>query len=120
MSLVSVVCIGSTSQYNYTMYKQHLQDRVNACFISFGLPPAPTLFLMKRLRVVLSGSCALAVIEPGWFKPRDLDLYIPSGHLDAFVEFMLSLGAFQESVDGDRSIPPLSYVGSRASGEVVI
>lgn len=120
MSLVLVICIGSTSRCNYMLYKQHLQDRVNACLISFGLPPVPTLAMMKHLQAVLSGSCALAILEPGHFKPRDLDIYVPKGKLEDVVSFLLGVGMFYEIFDRKATSTSLSYMGTRSSGERVV
>jgi hypothetical protein len=115
MSIISVICIGSTSRYNYSIYKRHLQDRVHACLRAFGLPPIQTLETMKRVRAVISGSSILALIEPGLFTPKDIDIYVPQGLVDMFIQFLEGIGSFEEQED--TSTTSYAYTGGRFTGE---
>ncbi|RXW15200.1 hypothetical protein EST38_g10655 [Candolleomyces aberdarensis] len=110
MSLVSAVSIGCTSRTNYNLVQAHLWWRVQSCLRAFNLPEKSTLSTMKRIGAIISGSAALAVIEPGMFIPQDIDIYVPFGRLEDFVSFIKSLGDFRETVKDDNE-PSYQYSG---------
>ncbi|RXW16444.1 hypothetical protein EST38_g9409 [Candolleomyces aberdarensis] len=53
--------------------------------------PKETFDVMRDQNVVISGSVALNVVEPGCVVPRDLDLYVPLGGVVDFDKFLTDL-----------------------------
>lgn len=115
-SLVSAVNLGYTCRYNYGLVQGFIQGRIHAFLLAFSLPPADTLTTMKRLNAIISGSLVLALIEPGLFKPRDIDIYVPLGKMNAFISFLEGLGGFKEVVKEDE-LPPYEPNGRRVTSE---
>jgi hypothetical protein len=102
LSLITVVTLGCTSRYNHLLVQGHIRDRVYYWLMAFGLPPELTLAQMKELHGIISGSVALALIEPWIFKPQDIDMYFPAGCLEQFESFLISLGVFEEDAKPNR------------------
>ncbi|KAF6751213.1 hypothetical protein DFP72DRAFT_816992 [Ephemerocybe angulata] len=71
------------------MVKAHANNRVASLIKGFTLPLEEFLQFMKGAGVVISGSGALHVVQPGHFHPADLDLYAPFGYLEAIHRFLI-------------------------------
>ncbi|KAJ2920005.1 hypothetical protein MD484_g401, partial [Candolleomyces efflorescens] len=115
MSLVTAVCIGATSRYHQKLYKEQAMERVCNWLMEFGLPPIPTIMMMKQIRAVISGSWVLALIEPGLFQPADLDLYVPQGAMTVLEQFLSDTGGFIEVFKDKSKTKSAEYTGWRVT-----
>lgn len=69
------------------MARVTLLERVTDFIKVWDLPVDETLAMMRRRHTILSGSVALATVEPGPWFPQDLDFYCPSSQFQAIADW---------------------------------
>jgi hypothetical protein len=88
MSFVDLNSMAHTSWYHYHLVRQHILCHVAHLILLWSLPEGIYGF-MKEQQIVFSGLAILALMEPGTFHVKDLDVYIPIGTLANVDVFLL-------------------------------
>lgn len=87
-SLPDLEILGATNSILRSLVRQHILQRTTNLFRSFELDPLVMLDVLNHTRSVVSGSAALAVINPWSFTPNDIDIYVPRTHDALLIELM--------------------------------
>jgi hypothetical protein len=87
LSVSQLLMLAVTSRQNYTLAKDQIRGRVEILLSKWSFPRDIFSF-MESHNLVFSGSAILALLEPGCFRPNDLDAYVPHGTLGAVHDFL--------------------------------
>ncbi|KAG6906323.1 hypothetical protein DXG01_014480 [Tephrocybe rancida] len=85
LNLRELVSIGNSHPSLDILIKTHVQRTIGRMFSGLGLDAKHTLEVLDQTGSVVSGSCALLVLNPFTFHPKDLDVYCSRGELDTVV-----------------------------------
>jgi hypothetical protein len=83
-----------TCWHNYSLYKEHIQHRVYKAIADWYIDPTRLLEVMKKHRVVISGSIPIAVAGDSSFIPGDIDFFLPPGSMEAMIKFFVDEGSY--------------------------
>ncbi|KAH6888210.1 hypothetical protein BKA70DRAFT_1121905 [Coprinopsis sp. MPI-PUGE-AT-0042] len=104
MNIFDVQSLQTTCTSTANVASGELDRRVVDLFRDFDLDPSSTLELLHELNGYISGSGVLHTINPGPWKPNDIDIYVPSHGASRLKVFLLHVRrrfSFRKAVNLD-------------------
>ncbi|KAH6879339.1 hypothetical protein BKA70DRAFT_1127310, partial [Coprinopsis sp. MPI-PUGE-AT-0042] len=100
-SALDLRALSVTSRELRRLSEHELSRCANDLFEEFGMSASSTLLQLDSLGAVVSGSAAPSMIDPGLFRPNDLDIYLPVTSGSAFKEWVEESYGFKQVVGRD-------------------
>lgn len=80
LTMYELVIMAKLSKGHQAMVAGYFYGRLKRVVAPFGLEADKLLGVMKRNHAVIGGSVAILLLHPQMFKPRNIDIYVPSIH----------------------------------------